>query len=332
MESTTKNRQSTEVLRRLIGRAYGVDQVPVGDDFAQEMTEGWFNVAYRIRLRDGRQVVLKIAPPTGVPVLTREIGMMRVELEVMRLVSELTTVPVPRVDHVDLTHEIVDADLFFMEYVDADNFGLTADAGGLGAEVVAAGMRELGALNREINAVRGPHFGPILGAGSPSWREAFTRMIEDTLLDGERVGIDLGRHPDEIRAVVAAHAHTLDEVTEPCLVEVDLWAKNSMIRDGRIVAVLDHERAVYGDPLMEAGLTGLDMAAFGDPTDFMAGFGITTLTEDERARRRLYSLYLAVIMIVETEYRGHTDTAVYDFGRRELDGLMAALGRAPAVS
>ncbi|WP_347344384.1 phosphotransferase [Microbacterium sp.] len=327
MESITKNRQPREVLRALVERAYGADQVPDGD-FAHEMTEGWFNVAYRIRLRDGRRVVLKIAPPAGVDVLTREVGMMRVELEAMRLVSTRTSVPVPRVDHADLSHEIVDADLFFMEFVDADNFGLAAAAGRLPDEVVSAGNRELGALNREINSVVGPHFGPLLGAGSPTWREAFTTMIDDTLRDGDRVGIDIGWGHDEIRAVIVENAQTLDEVTVPRLVEVDLWAKNSMIRDGRIVAILDHERAVYGDPLMEAGLTGLDMPFFGDPSDFMAGFGLTALTPAQRTRRRLYSLYLALIMVVETKYRGHTDTEIYDLGRRELDAVMAALGHA----
>ncbi len=327
MESTTKNRQPVSVLRTLVGRAYGADQVPDGDDFAHEITEGWFNVACRIALRDGRQVVLKIAPPADVTVLTREIGMMRAELEAMRLVSTQTSVPVPRIDHVDLSHEVVDADLFFMEYVDADNFGLAAAAGRLSPEVVAAGNRELGALNREINTVVGPHFGPLLGEGFGTWREAFTAALESTLVDGERVGIDLGWEPDQVRGVLAENADALDEVTVPRLIEVDLWTKNSMIRDGRIVAVLDHERAIYGDPLMEAGLTGLDMPAFGDPADFMAGFGIAEFTPAERTRRRLYSLYLAVIMIVETRYRGHTDTEVYDFGRRELDALMAAFGR-----
>ncbi|SFR67547.1 Predicted kinase, aminoglycoside phosphotransferase (APT) family [Agromyces sp. CF514] len=327
MESITKNRQTPEVLRRLIERAYGPERVPVDDGFAFEITEGWFNVAYRITLRDGEQVVLKIAPPAEIAVLTREIGMMRAEIEAMRLVAERTSVPVPRIDHVDLTHEVVDADLFFMEFVDADNFGFTAGAGLLDDEVVASGNRQLGELNREINTIVGPHFGPLLGEGSPTWREAFTKMIEDTLADGERVGIDLGWSSADIRDVLVANADALDEVTEPRLVELDLWAKNSMIRDGRIVAVLDHERAVYGDPLIEAGLTGIDMPSFGDPTDFMVGFGITTLTEPERARRRLYSLYLAMIMVVETKYRGHTDTEVYDWGRRELDGVMAALGR-----
>lgn len=328
MQSTTKNRQPVSVLKALVERAYGAAQVPEGADFAYEITEGWFNVAYRIVLRDGQQVVLKIAPPADIAVLTREVGMMRAELEAMRLVSTQTSVPVPRVDHVDLSHEIVKADLFFMEFIDADNFGFSADAGRLSPDTIAVGNRELGALNREINSVVGPHFGPILGEGSATWREAFTKMIEDTLADGERVGIDLGWEPDQIRGVLIQNSEALDEVTVPQLVEVDLWAKNSMIRDGRIVAILDHERAVYGDPLMEAGLTGLDMPAFGDPTDFMAGFGLAELTPSERTRRRLYSLYLAIIMVVETRYRGYSDTEIYDFGRRELDALMAAFGHA----
>ncbi len=271
-------------------------------------------------------MVLKIAPPAVVEVFTREVGMMSVQLEAMRLVSTLTAVPVPHVDHVDTSHEIVDADLFFMEYIDADHFGLAADAGRLSPEAVSAGNRELGALNREINSVVGPHFGPLLGEGYATWREAFTRLVTDILDDGSRVGIDLGWDPDEIRAVRAENADALDEVTVPQLIEVDLWNKNSMIRHGQIVAILDHERALFGDPLMEAGLTGLDMPAFGDPTDFMAGFGIDTLTESQRTRRRLYSLALAVVMIVETKYRGHTDTEIYDFGRENLDNLMHGFG------
>ena len=258
------------MLRTLVARAYGAEQVPDGDDFAHEITEGWFNVAYRIVLRDGRQVVLKIAPPADVTVLTREIGMMRAELEAMRLVSTRTSVPVPRVDHADLSHDVVDADLFFMEYVDADNFGLAAAAGRLTPEVIAAGNRELGTLNREINTVVGPHFGPLIGEGFATWREAFTAALESTLVDGERVGIHLGWEPDQVREVLAENAETLDEVTAPQLIEVDLWTKNSMIRDGRIVAILDHERALYGDPLMEAGLTldpllifGLDLGVVG---------------------------------------------------------------------
>ncbi|MFG3137214.1 phosphotransferase family protein [Streptomyces sp. NPDC048211] len=329
-ESITKNRQSPQVLRKMIERAYGSDQIPEGDAFAVEITHGWFNVAYRVRLRDGQQTVLKIAPPAGVRVLTREKEMMRNELAAMALVSERTNVPIPQVDYADLSRELVDADYFFMEYIDADNFGIATAEGRLSPDVVAAGSRELGTLNRELNSIVGPHFGPLQGPGSGTWREAFTQMIEDTLEDGQRAGVDIGRPYDDIREVLAGNAAVLDDVTEPRFVELDLWTKNSMIRGGRIVAVLDHERAVWADPLMEAGFTGIDLPVFGDPSDFMSGYGLGRLSVSQRTRRRLYSLYLAVIMIVETKYRGHQDMTTYDFGRAQLDLLMKQFGSTPA--
>ncbi|MFB8118169.1 phosphotransferase family protein [Streptomyces sp. NPDC055962] len=314
----------------MIERAYGSHQIPEGDAFAEEITHGWFNVAYRVRLRDGQQAVLKIAPPAGVTVLTREKGMMRNELAAMALVRERTDVPIPRVDYADLSRELVDADYFFMEYIDADNFGIATAEGCLAPEVVAAGGRELGALNRKLNAIVGPHFGPLQGPGSATWREAFTQMIEDTLEDGQRAGVDIGWHYADIRKALAENAAVLDEVTEPRFVELDLWTKNSMIREGRIVAILDHERAVWADPLMEAGFTGIDLPVFGDPSDFMSGYGQGALSPSQRTRRRLYSLYLAVIMIVETTYRGHQDMTTYDFGRTQLDLLMEQFGCTPA--
>ena len=157
MFSITKNRQDAATLRRMIERAYGPEQVPVGDDFAHEFTHGWFNAAYWIDLRDGTAVALKIAPPAGVAVLTREQNMMRAELEAMRLAHEHTSVPVPRIDYADLTHELIDADYFFMEFIDADNFGIAADAGELSPDEIVAGYRHLGELNRELNSVVGPH-------------------------------------------------------------------------------------------------------------------------------------------------------------------------------
>ncbi|MDI5965463.1 phosphotransferase family protein [Streptantibioticus silvisoli] len=325
MESITKNRQSPDVLRAMIERAYGAGQVPAGDGWASELGHGWFNVAYRIRLRDGAEVVLKIAPPPGVEVMTYEHGAMSIELTTLDLLRTRTAVPVPAVDFADRSRELCDADYFFMPYIDADNLGIVAES--LPAAERDALAEQLGAVNREINSVRGEHFGPLAGPGHATWRQAFTTMIENVLLDGERRGVDIGWEYDTVRTVVAAHADSLDEVTEPRLVEWDLWASNVMVRDGRIVCVIDHERAFYGDPLIEAGFTGTQLPAFGDPAPFMRGYGHGELTGTEQTRRRLYCLHLLLIMVIETVYRGHTDTDQYDRARPRLDDSMALLGR-----
>ena len=109
MDSITKNRQSLDVLRAMVSRGYGPDQVPEDGDWVQEMGHGWFNVAYRIRLRDGAGVVLKIAPPPHVEVMTYERGAMATELAALALIREHTTVPVPAVDFADRSHELCDA-------------------------------------------------------------------------------------------------------------------------------------------------------------------------------------------------------------------------------
>jgi aminoglycoside phosphotransferase (APT) family kinase protein len=327
MESITKNRQPIGALEAMAARAYGRDLVPAGDGWVSELGHGWFSAAYRMLLRDGRSVVLKIAPPPTVQVMTYERGAMATELAALRLITEHTDVPVPAVDFADQSHELCDADYFFMPYVDADNLGVVKAE--LPARELEAYHEAVGTANRELNSIRGTGFGALAGPGAASWRVVFTGMLEDVLRDGERRQVDLGPDYSVIRTAVAAHADSLDEVTEPAFVEWDLFDNNVMIRGGAIVSIIDHERAFFGDPLIEAGFVGTQLPAFGDPAAFMRGYGRGELTDGERARRRLYCLHLVLIMVIETAYRGYPDSRHYDWARGQLTAVMDLLGRPP---
>jgi aminoglycoside phosphotransferase (APT) family kinase protein len=324
VESITKNRQSAEVLRAMAERAYGPGRVPDGEGWAAELGHGWFNVAYRIRLRDGYEAVLKIAPPPGVEVLTYEQGAMGIELAALNLISTHTSVPVPRVDFADPSRKLCDAGWFAMPFIDADNLSIVAP--GLPAQELARYKEQVGAANRQINSIHGAAFGPLAGPGDASWRRVFTGMVEDVLADGERCQVDLGWDYDSVREVLAGHAASLDEVTEPRLVLWDLWDGNVLVRDGKIACVIDHERAFFGDPLIESGFIGTQMGAFGDSADFMRGYGHPPLTETETLRRNLYNLYLVLTMVIETVYHGHTGSARYDLARERLTEAMTLLG------
>ncbi len=324
MESITKNRQSPSTLRAMAARAYGPERVPDGDDWVQELGHGWFNVAYRARLRDGYQAVLKIAPPPEVEVMTYERGAMANELAALALIREHTTVPVPTVDHADTARDLCGSDWFAMGYVDADNFRIIRDT--LSPHEQDDYHAAVAAANRSLNAVTGPAFGPLRGPGVATWREAFLIMVEDVLRDGERRSVDLGWDYARVRSVIVEHAACLDAVTEPRFVEWDLWDSNVLVRDGRIVCVIDHERAFFGDPLIEAGFVATQLPAFGDPTAFLRGYGKTGLTPAERDRRRLYCLHLVLTTVIEPAYRGHTDTRQYDWARARLTETMALFG------
>jgi aminoglycoside phosphotransferase (APT) family kinase protein len=324
MGSITKNYQPLEALRAMASVAYGADRVPPGDDWVQELGIGLFNVAYRVTLRDGYQSVLKIAPPSGVEVMTYERGAMATELAALALIRQHTRVPVPAVDFADQSHRLCDADYFFMPYIDADNLSAVKDT--LSERERHAYGKGLGASTAELNSIRGPAFGPLAGSGRFGWRETFLAMVEDVLGDGARRDVDLGWDYDTVRAVVLDHADCLDEVTEPRFVEWDLWDGNVMVKEGQIVGILDHERAFYGDPLIEHGFNAVELPAFGDPTAFLDGYGKTAFTESERRRRQLYCVHLALIMIVETVYRELTDHQPYEWARARLDETMNLLG------
>ncbi|SDT80733.1 phosphotransferase family protein [Actinoplanes derwentensis] len=317
MESITKNRQPAEKLRAMVSRAYGPHQLPADSgQWFSELSHGLFNAVYRIRLRSGKQVVLKVAPAPEVEVMTYERGTMATELTALQLIAEHTKVPVPAVHFADRTHELCDADYFFMSYVEADN--LNAVRNKLTQAQIDAYDLALGSITRELNSLHGELFGPLTGPGETTWRATFLRMIEELLGDGERRDVDLGCAYDRIRAILSAHADSLDEVTEPHFVAWDLWPGNCMVRDGEIVAIVDHERAFYGDPLMEFGFAGHELSAFGDPAVFLSGYGHTSLRPGERVRRRLYNLHLLIVQIIETEYRQHQDTGQYDWAREHL--------------
>jgi aminoglycoside phosphotransferase (APT) family kinase protein len=325
VESITKNRQPADTLRAMVARAYGHARVPDGDGWAEELGHGWCNAAYLIRLRDGERVVLKIAPPPGVEVMTYERDMMRTEVHALALIRERTAVPVPAVHHFDDRRDICDAEYFFMEFVDADNLGIIEDQ--LPPERSAAYDEAWGAINHALNQLKGDHFGPLLG-GEPgvTWRQAFTGLVEDALRDGERRDLDLGWDYGLVRRVLAGHAGCLDEVTEPVFVDWDLWPSNVMVRDGAIVSIIDHERALYGDPLMEAGFAGAELTGMGVRPGFLRGYGHGPFTPAQRMRRRLYDLHLVLILVIETAYRGYAEPDPYDRARGMLTEVMATLG------
>ena len=89
--SITKGALTDAVVNQMVRRAFGRDALEM-----EELKEGYFNIAYRIGLED-RQVVLKIAPPREVPVMTYEKNIMFSEVDSMRMIAERTKVPVPKI-------------------------------------------------------------------------------------------------------------------------------------------------------------------------------------------------------------------------------------------
>jgi aminoglycoside phosphotransferase (APT) family kinase protein len=111
VESATKIRLGPEEIEGLVRHALG----DVGVERVEELTDGYFNAAYRVDVDRIGPLVLKVAPPAGTAVLTYEHDLMRAEVEAMRLAGRDPAIPVPALGYVDLTRTRLPVDWFLME-------------------------------------------------------------------------------------------------------------------------------------------------------------------------------------------------------------------------
>jgi aminoglycoside phosphotransferase (APT) family kinase protein len=315
MESRTKNRKPREAIARMAERAFEGMALASGADAVRELKDGWFNAVYDVRLADGREVILKIAPPPDAEVMTYERDLMQTEVAAMRRVAEDPAIPVPRIFHYDAAQDLCDADWFFMAKLPGDNLGHVKAA--LSPEARAKVEVRIGEILRGINAFTGPWFGypghPDLR--SASWRSAFVKIVDSVLEDGRRKGA--AYDADAIRAVVAAHAPALDVVTEPRLVHWDAWDPNFFVQGGEVTGLVDFERALWADPLMEAQFRPI----YGEGiANVRRGYGRADFGAEEERRSQLYTLHLALVMNTECLYRSYDS----DFVEKLSTALLAS--------
>ncbi|MGW4208117.1 phosphotransferase family protein [Lentzea sp. NPDC004789] len=310
MQSQTKRRLSEEELNALIG--YRLES---------ELTDGWFNTAYRVVLDDGRAAVVKLAPPADVPILRYERGIMATEAMVYRRLAVLPDVPAP-----ELLRE--GPDFLAISLLEGTPWDKATD---LPDATQRALRRELGAITARLHTLTSDEFGyPAAESGlsAPDWKTAFTAMVDALLDDAERWQSDLQTTPAEIRALVAAGGYALDEVTRPALIHFDLWPGNIFIDGTRIIGLIDHERAFWGDPAAE--LVSLAFGGdVGQDSDLVRGYveagGVLDFTPAFQHRLALYHLYLSLLLTIECSPRGYTDENHLTFCRGYLADNLARL-------
>lgn len=269
---------------------------------------GTFNDVHLVGLADGTRLVVKIPPGPDVPLLRYEQGILETEALYYRLAGQCPGVTVPAVIAVDPAGAS-GGYLVMAECPGRPWPELAPLPGGERADLRA----ELGRQVASLHTITGTGFGyPSLAVGPmrETWRAAFLDMVNAILADAGRFAVTLPRPAAEIRDLFLAHAAVLDEVATPVLVHFDLWDGNILVESGpagrRIGALIDGERAFWGDPLAEF----VSLALFGDieqDAAFLHGYscagGAVTFDPPARQRLSLYRAYLYLIMWVEVAPR-----------------------------
>ena len=319
MKSISKTPVSFATARRIAADAFDGAELAV----CEELTDGWFNAAYALTLADDRKAVLKVAPLPQVEVLTYERDILRAEVAALDLVRQHTEAPVPEVLWFDDSGNHVPSPLFVMSFVPGESLDKLRET--LDPGLLDAVDAELGRHLRAINSIRGERFGLLSPSASrhATWRDAFTWLWSALLEDGERKDVVLPHSYDELRSAFVSAAPACDEITQPQFVYWDLWDGNVLVdpQTGELQGMLDLERALWGDPLMETQLAPYERRAA-----FVATYQPSALdTPSGQLRRAAYDLYLHLVMSIEGAYRLYPDDWIGDYARGQLTGDLERL-------
>ncbi|MCU7725511.1 aminoglycoside phosphotransferase family protein [Actinoplanes sp. KI2] len=298
--SPTQPSVSEEDIKRIVAEGLGAGLVT-----AEPLTGGTFAVVWRAALDDGRSVVVKVGPPASARLLRYEKDVIPAEAEYYTTVRAQTPdVPVPTVLAVSADPPWIIATML---------------AGTPLAEKDSPRARaELGAALARVHTITGPFFGYTGDRPSASdWPTAFAAIIDDIRADAADWNVPL----PPLEPVVARYRDVLATVTRPALLHFDLWDGNVLAGpDGSLTGLVDGERFLYGDPLVDFVSPALGRRIEEMPDHpLLAGYRAGPFDESARIRLGLYRIFLYAIMIAEGPSRG---IAIADGRHDHLTGLL----------
>ena len=295
MGNITKNKQCRKTLCKMVKQAFGQERELVA---FKEMPEGFCNIAYELTLDGNDRVILKVGPQRDIRMMSCERGMMRTEVNAMKLASQKGLWGVPKVYYYDDTREICSGEYFMMEKLDGESYHITKI--GMAEKKQKEIDAEIGHYLYELNQIQGKRFGHFWMEEyqKDNWFDAFYAMINGVIEDGISVSVPIGVPYEEVLKVLKKHKEHFKEVIKPQLIHFDSWDGNIFVKDEKLVGMIDWERAMWAEGLMEDRFRMHSVKK-----GFLEGYGVDSLTESQQIRCMWYDVYLYIIMMIEGTFR-----------------------------
>ncbi|MDR2933431.1 MAG: aminoglycoside phosphotransferase family protein [Oscillospiraceae bacterium] len=309
MNALTKNRQNSETLSKMVKLAFNGTEMKT----AVELTDGSFNAAYLITIANGTETVLKIAPPPGSLVTSSEKNIMFSEVDSMKMARQKTDVPVAEIFYYDNSCSIVSSEYFFMEKLRGKSLDTQVDF--MSADEIAGIRETVGRYTARLNTITNDKFGLYGQADKQGtcWYAVFRGIIGDTIKDAAALDIDLTVDTDLIFSLLEKDRHYFEDVTVPRFVHWDLWDGNVFVENGKVTGLIDFERCLWADELMELGFR-----AHRVNEHFLRGYGLGTFSESQAVRSEWYDISLFLCKLLETDYRGYDNMDYHNDAAKRL--------------
>lgn len=256
---------------------------------ASVLTGGLFNTTYLLEMQNGTRYVLRVGPVNRHLIMPFEQQLMAAEEWFCRLCAE-KQVPMSTIVVCDTSREIVDRDYMIVEYIES--------------AVLSSFPKEYESRNKLYNrvgyyaslihSVKGEQFGRlsdiIMGKGESTWGGYIRREIEEAFVMHRTVNRFTDSQLADIEMVFNRHMPMLNRIETPQLIHADLWEGNVLVHNDEVAAVIDGDRALFGDMEFEMASGWMINDAF------IEGYGRAPATDtDSITRRKLYSLQFSLL-------------------------------------
>ncbi|KAK3703544.1 hypothetical protein LTR37_014391 [Vermiconidia calcicola] len=306
-------------IQRVASSALQAKSVSVGK------LEGYLFRTYRLRTSEGFFYILRSKPPSNTRLLRHETSWLAAESTALQSIGGRADIQTPRL----ITYHSTTIHIGSQYLISGPFTGsiLSDVEPSLSRQALASIDKSLGRYVRQLSSLSGTQFGPIQQSqgcvpGFSTWAKAFAFILEAVMRDGEDALISLPYEP--IRDLVRRHRSSLDKVTQPKLLLLELSSDRNVVVDvktHRVSGLLDYSTAIWGDPFMSD--------CFYKPTaSFAEGYGkLPNQTLDEMIRQYLYVMYHSMLATVRRFYRpsegGDEMQARRDFtiAVRQLNGV-----------
>jgi aminoglycoside phosphotransferase (APT) family kinase protein len=280
---------------------------------------GLFNTTYHIKTEADRNgLVLRVAPINQHLLFDFEKSMMSAEPIFFQMLAG-QMIPTSQVVHYDSSFEVIEREYILFRYIPS----LPMNDPAVSPQAKPALNQQVGEILALMHGIKGDQFG-WRRPGSTSelfehWGTFLKRFASEIADRSANYGVfndaELSRFTQ-----VFEDPNVFDPITQACMVHTDLWEGNILVNhnhgDWQVVAIIDVDRAVFGDADMEFN------SAWALNLDLLRGYGRRLDNSPEAIFRRqtyglLWDFMYAYVWFVQYE-----NMARYEVSKRHgLDVL-----------
>lgn len=254
-----------------------------------ELSSGLFNSTYRVHTNK-TNYILKIAPTEKADVFFNERFLM---LREQTLSQQLQSIS-PLIPQYIRYLRIDNRQAFLQNYVEGILWhDVISELDAIKNDKL---WRQLGSFARKFHTTQGERFGyPEPHCSFMLWSEFIKADVDGKINDCERHNLACSEMY-EYRRLLNEYTALLDSIVTPYLIHGDLWPRNVIItEDHNIAAVIDAERAFWGDPISDWVLLFYDL-----PEAFWQGYGVNLLENTDPKLIALYKGMYYILNILES--------------------------------